>query len=50
MWRYRVSGILGIFVAIVPFLGLPGGIFRALLFFIGLTIGALGLGNASEDG
>ena len=47
MWQSWVSGILGLWVVLMPFLGLSQGLHRNLMIVSGVVIAILGFWSAS---
>lgn len=52
IWKYKSNIILGILVAIIPFLGLPSGLKTLLFVVLGLAIAVLSYAaeRNAEDG
>lgn len=48
MWQQTLTGVLGLWVIIYPFLGITGQANTVLLVITGIVIALLGFGSAAQ--
>ena len=49
MWKYWVSGILGLFIVILPYAGFPFKALQALMAICGAAIAVISFWSLSEN-
>ncbi|MDP3762841.1 MAG: hypothetical protein Q8Q97_02105 [bacterium] len=49
MWQNWLNGILGLWIILMPFLGLTAGMHRTLMIVTGVVIAVLGFWSASSS-